>query len=130
MGVLRPNPLPLTVRLMPAYPGATVEVTGPVVALRVIVKSDSIMVDRVAPIPTTPIVLLFTISPGTIHVGQTAILQWNVLNADSIFISPGIGSVPSSGSQVISPTTTTVYTLTASNFYGTRFYSVGIVVTP
>ncbi|OGO15723.1 MAG: hypothetical protein A2Z02_05385 [Chloroflexi bacterium RBG_16_48_7] len=74
--------------------------------------------------------LLFNISPGSIHAGGAATLQWRVINATSVFISPAIGPVPANGSIVVSPTTTTIYSLTATNGYGTRVYSVGIVVTP
>jgi hypothetical protein len=93
-------------------------------------RSVTITVNQAPPIADMPLLLLFNINPGTIHVGGTATLQWTVLNATSVFISPAIGPVPASGSITVSPTTTTIYSLTATNGYGTRVYSVGIVVTP
>jgi hypothetical protein len=95
-----------------------------------VTRAVTIQVNRLPPLAELPLLIVFNVSPGTIHTGGTATLQWHVLNATSVFISPSIGPVPSSGSIVISPTSTTIYTLTATNGFGTRVYSVGIVVTP
>jgi hypothetical protein len=92
-------------------------------------KTVVLIVNTPTPPPSLPIVQIFSVNPATIHVGARAILQWNVINADIVSIT-SLGNVPLIGSVIIAPTTTTIYTLTATNIYGTRVYSVGIVVTP
>lgn len=54
-------------------------------------------------------------SPATIGPGQNATLTWTSANATSVSIDQGIGAVGSSGSQVVSPAATTIYTITATN---------------
>ncbi|MGV8075116.1 MAG: carboxypeptidase regulatory-like domain-containing protein [Syntrophobacteraceae bacterium] len=53
-------------------------------------------------------------SPAGIALGGSSILSWNVVNAESCSIDPGIGSVQPSGSIMVSPTETTTYTLWAT----------------
>ena len=50
--------------------------------------------------------------------GQTSTLSWQVSNAESIRIEPGIGPVSALGSRVVNPSTTTTYTLIAANKAG------------
>lgn len=64
-----------------------------------------------------PRILRFSASPSTINSGQTSTLQWAVDNADTVSIT-SIGTTPLSGTQNVSPTTTTTYTLTATNKTG------------
>jgi hypothetical protein len=47
--------------------------------------------------------------------GGSATLLWNVTGAASIDIDNGIGQVEAAGTKVVSPSTTTVYNLTAKN---------------
>ncbi|MDP6754037.1 MAG: CotH kinase family protein [Verrucomicrobiota bacterium] len=61
-----------------------------------------------------PAVVGFSASPPLIRSGQTVTLSWEVLRADSVSITPGVGSVTgASGQVVVSPDATTTYTLTA-----------------
>jgi hypothetical protein len=69
----------------------------------------------VNPLVTPPVINTFSMTPPFVNPGQTASLVWNVAGADSVRIDPGIGLVPASGSQVISPRDTTTYVLTANN---------------
>jgi len=81
------------------------------------------------PVPAyLPVVVLFNISPDSIFKGNSATLEWVVLNADSVVIDQGIGPVSPSGSIVVSPASSTTYTLTAINIYGYRQVSISIVV--
>ncbi len=64
--------------------------------------------------PTQPVVANFAISPSVITAGQPATLTWRVTGASSVSIDHGVGIVPASGSRVVYPNVTTVYTLTAS----------------
>lgn len=79
-----------------------------------------------------PVVNSFSASPSYIKPGETATLTWTVSDVlernVTVTISPGIGSVPASGSYVVSPTSTTTYTLTATNEDGTVTASTTVTV--
>ena len=61
-----------------------------------------------------PVVINFSASPPLINSGQIVTLSWDVLRADFVSITPGVGTVANlSGSVVALPTETTTYTLTA-----------------
>jgi len=55
-------------------------------------------------------------------------LTWNVSGVMSAYIDPGIGNVGPTGSQSVSPTSTTNYTITVSNPYGIRTAQTQVVV--
>jgi hypothetical protein len=62
----------------------------------------------------TPVISSFSASPSTIFLGGSSTLSWGLVsNADSVEIDQGIGGVATPGSVVVSPSVTTVYTLTA-----------------
>lgn len=75
-----------------------------------------------------PAINSFSVTPGSIQSGQSATLSWSVSNADSVTINPGIGTVASSGSRVLSPTSTVNYTLQATNAFGTASRSLTLTV--
>jgi hypothetical protein len=77
-----------------------------------------------------PIVINVDINPPVINSGGSAALIWNVSGANSVSIDQGIGNVPLSGNRVISPASTTTYTVTASGAGGTANKSVVLVVNP
>jgi len=68
--------------------------------------------------------------PDTITAGQSLTLSWNVKDASSIDIKPGIGNVPAGGSRLVSPAADTTYTLTALNSGGPSSRSVSVTVLP
>lgn len=68
--------------------------------------------------PTTPLINSFSASPPTITVGDSSVLSWIVTDATSVTIDNAIGSVALSGITAVNPTTTTAYTLTATNADG------------
>ncbi len=51
-------------------------------------------------------------------------------NASTVTLSPGIGSVPNSGSYNVTPSYTTTYTLSATNSYGSVGASTTVTVAP
>jgi uncharacterized protein (UPF0333 family) len=53
-------------------------------------------------------------SPTNIMLGESSTLNYQSVNATSVSISPGVGSVGLSGSVAVSPTQTTTYTVTAT----------------
>jgi hypothetical protein len=65
------------------------------------------------PASSAPIIVSFTANPTTINAGQSSTLSWQVQNADTVTIT-GLSSVALSGSQAVTPPTTTTYTLTAT----------------
>ncbi|MEA1872702.1 MAG: hypothetical protein U9M91_04875 [Chloroflexota bacterium] len=78
-----------------------------------------------APAPT---IVDFRAIPDEISAGDTAALMWNVKGADKVAIDGGIGEVPPTGTEVVSPSATTVYTLTATNGAGTTTERVVVAV--
>lgn len=65
-----------------------------------------------------PRIINFSAVPATINAGDKSTLVWDVENATSVTITPGLGSVSLNGSQVVTPAATTTYTLTATNAAG------------
>jgi hypothetical protein len=62
--------------------------------------------------------IAFTASPTTIDAGGQSTLTWNVSNADTIQLSPGFGSVQSTGSVTVAPGATQQYTLAVKGLDG------------
>lgn len=75
-----------------------------------------------------PKVIKFEASPSSISSGGAAILAWEVENASSISIDPGIPAAPSTGAEKVAPATTTTYIMTASNKYGSTRSTVLLTV--
>ena len=65
-----------------------------------------------------PIVNIFSADPSTINPGESSTLTWSVSDADTVTITPVVGTVDSSGSTSVSPVVTTDYILTATNSAG------------
>lgn len=78
--------------------------------------------------PSQPPEVSFSADPQTITLGESSTLSWNVIDADTISIDTGIGSVDPKGSYEVSPTETTTYTLTAIGPGGTTTESVTVSV--
>ena len=78
------------------------------------------------PAPAEPTASL-TASPDTINKGQSSTLTWQTSNATDISIE-GIGAVQASGSQQVSPTDSTTYTLTAKGSGGTQTATARVTV--
>jgi hypothetical protein len=78
-----------------------------------------------APLPT----VTASVSPASIVRGANATLTWSTTDATVVSIFPVIGAVPTAGSLVVSPTVTTVYTITATGPGGTVNFNVTLTVT-
>ncbi|MDE2927703.1 MAG: PPC domain-containing protein [Acidobacteriota bacterium] len=63
-------------------------------------------------VPRTAPTVSLSASPTSIERGQSATLRWSSTNATSASLTPGIGTVPTSGSRRVSPTRTTTYRIT------------------
>lgn len=71
----------------------------------------------------------FSAEPTTIERGQSSTLRWEVTGATDMSIDNGVGSVQSSGSRQVYPTSTMTYTLTATGPGGTSTGSATVNVT-
>ena len=79
---------------------------------------------------SSPPTVSLTAFPSSIRRGQSTTLQWRSTNAESARISPGIGTIGTSGSRRVSPTATTTYRITVTNAEGrTATDSVRVTVT-
>ena len=68
------------------------------------------------PVGMRPVITAFI---STLNPDGTSTLAWNVAGAASVSIDQGIGRVDSVGIKVVSPPTSTVYTISAANSFGT-----------
>ena len=74
-------------------------------------------------------ILRFTADAEQIEAGQPVRLRWEVINAYSIELDPGVGAVPTRGAQSFYPGTTTTYTLNITGPNGTtsQTLTVGVI---
>jgi len=80
------------------------------------------------PVGTPPVIVAFGNNPSTINAGGTSTLLWNVTGANSVSIDQGIGQVDVTGTRVVSPAKSTVYTISATNSAGTVIRSSAIII--
>jgi hypothetical protein len=66
--------------------------------------------------------------PQSITFGEASTLEWTTFHAERVVIEPGIGEVPLNGSLIVSPTTTSLYVITATGPGGTATDSVEVEV--
>ena len=77
--------------------------------------------------PAAPTASL-TANPATIEQGQSSTLSWTTQDATEVTLE-GIGKVGPSGSQMVTPTTSTTYRLTAKGAGGTQEATARVTVT-
>jgi hypothetical protein len=77
---------------------------------------------------TPPVINSYTASSTSINSGQSTTLNWDVSGADTVTIEPGIGTVKSSGSMVITPEYSTCWELTATNKAASITKKITIIV--
>lgn len=73
-------------------------------------------------------ILSFSASPTAINPGDSSTLSWTTAGFDSCSIDQGVGSVPTSGSRQVSPTTTKTYTLSCTGSGGPGSSRITITV--
>jgi hypothetical protein len=86
------------------------------------------LINGCSPAPSTPVITSFLADPTVIESGGTSTLTWEVSNATTVTISPGVGSVSLIGTFGVSPEETTTYMLTASNATGNVTANVTVTV--
>lgn len=77
-----------------------------------------------------PVINQFSASPDNISPGEISKLSWSISNATIITIDNGIGNVALNGERNVTPSETTIYTLTATGPGGSNTATVQIMVTP
>lgn len=86
---------------------------------------------KMSALPGNPVLNSFGASPQVIYLGESATLAWDLDNAVTISIDQGVGNVDNpSGTQEVTPTETTTYTLTATNGNGSTFAQTIVKVIP
>ncbi|HZQ20410.1 MAG TPA: OmpA family protein [Terriglobales bacterium] len=68
-------------------------------------------------------------NPSVIEQGQSTELSWHTTSANSVNIA-GLGEVGASGSQTVTPNSSTTYTLTATGAGGTQDATTRVTVNP
>jgi OmpA family/PKD domain len=91
-------------------------------------SSDSSTVTIVVAAPATKVAFCFA-SPTNIIQGESSTINYQTQNADTVTITPGVGTVAKSGSVAVSPTSTTTYTVTATGSGGTVTDTCSVTVT-
>jgi copper(I)-binding protein len=76
-----------------------------------------------------PVIQSFTANPSTIQAGESSTLSWSVSGATSLTLNPGNIDVTGQTSRVVSPESTTTYTLVATNANGSTQQSTTVNVT-
>lgn len=80
-------------------------------------------------IPPPPTISSFSLSPSQICRGGTSTLSWSVSGSvNSVSINPGIGTVGTSGSRTVGPTSSTMYTISATGIGGSSSQSAFLTV--
>jgi hypothetical protein len=78
--------------------------------------------------PQSPTISSFTASPSSISSGASSTLAWAASGATSLSINQGVGTVTGLTSTPVSPTSSTAFTLTASNSAGSVTRSLTVTV--
>ena len=86
--------------------------------------SSSATVSVTIPEPTVSL----SATPATIAAGSSATLSWNSTYADNCNIEPDIGNVDCNSETIVSPATTTSYTITATGPGGTAMIDTLLTV--
>ena len=90
---------------------------------------DEVEVDEQTGSSNLPVINVFTAQPGTIGYGESSVLSWNLTNATSATIYPGIGTVSATAGELpVSPEYDITYTLVAQNDDGIATKTVGVQV--
>lgn len=120
--------LPVTPASTTFYTLTARNAVGEVTARTQVVVNPSSTSQPVIPTTTPPTIVAFFANRSTVHSGGQVILNWDVLRATNITLTP-LGKVSKRDTLVVNPTTTTTYTLIAANTAGQSMASITIAVT-
>jgi hypothetical protein len=92
-----------------------------------VVQMNPIYTSTDYPQGASPTITSFTATPSSVASGGAVTLNWSATGASYYIVSPGVGAVRGT-SATVNPTTTTSYTLYATNQYGRTTASVTVTV--
>lgn len=72
--------------------------------------------------------IFFTATPTALLPGGSVKLEWQVFDATTVVLDPGLGLQPMTGAMTVTPATSTTYLLTATGQGGTRVAHVTVTV--
>lgn len=75
-----------------------------------------------------PVIRSFAATNASVETGAPLTLSWDVQDATSVVISPGVGAVAAVGSAQVAPVANTTYTLTAANESGSASATTAVTV--
>lgn len=132
-GVTTSFSMPTGSGFLGGYTGGGDLMTGVIYRLTVyggLLPSDTIKrhADAYNDVPNPPVIASFTATPEAVFTPGSATLAWNVLGATAVFLDGA--EVTGLTNRVVSPTTTTTYTLTATNLDGSVSAQTTVWVNP
>jgi hypothetical protein len=92
-----------------------------------VVQMNPVYTNANYPTGSAPVISSFTASAAHVASGGSVTLSWNSGTADYAIITPGLGAMRGT-SATVNPTTTTTYTLYATNQYGRTSATVTVNV--
>jgi hypothetical protein len=92
-----------------------------------VVQMNPVYTNANYPTGSAPTISSFTASSTHVSSGGSATLSWNAGSSDYVVVTPGLGAVRGT-SATVSPTSTTTYTLYATNQYGRTSATVTVNV--
>lgn len=110
--------------------GTSVTIKPSVTTAYVLVASNtfgSTSAAVVVTVGTPPVITRFAGVPAAIKPGQGTALSWAVGGAPTLSISPGVGAVTGT-SVIVKPSSTTTYTLTATNPFGSATATATVTI--
>jgi peptidoglycan-associated lipoprotein len=90
-------------------------------------KKHAVATAPQTPPPPPPVDASLTATPSTIQKGQSVELAWHSSNAESVSID-GLGTLPATGTRVVTPEESTTYTLRASGPGGSKESTARVTV--
>ncbi|RPJ63458.1 MAG: hypothetical protein EHM12_02260 [Dehalococcoidia bacterium] len=110
------------------HKGAIAKIVVALVVITVLIGVFTSLQGEIAKVFSKPVVQSFDTTAAEIITGQSATLKWNVTGVSSVSITPGIGTVSSSGTRTVSPDKTTNYALIANNMFGSANGAITVTV--
>jgi len=92
-----------------------------------VVQMNPVYTNTTYPTGSAPTISSFTASPTHVAAGDNVTLSWNTSSTQYEIVSPGPGAVRGT-SVIVNPTSTTTYTLYATNQYGRTTATVTVNV--
>jgi len=93
-----------------------------------ILAATTVTVSGVPPSEETPVIKFLKADRYVIKKGESAELRWKTTEASSVSIDKGVGTVSGEGTAKVSPASTTIYTMIATNPRGAQYQTIVVNV--